>query len=95
MEWVSDAELNRLDEFLRGNTDAGSPSAFLATLDGLSTICKTYPRVVHELRALRGEAQRLRLHVAQESERSRKLDTELRLAHGKLEALERQLRAVA
>jgi hypothetical protein len=93
MEWVSDAELNRLDEFLRGNTDAGSPSAFLDTLDGLSTICKIYPRVVNELRALRAEAQRLRQHVASESERSRKLERELAVARGTIEGLERQVRA--
>jgi len=93
MEWVSDAELNRLDEFLRGNTDAGSPSALLATLDGLSTICKTYPRVVHELRALRGEAQRLRQHVAGASQETSRLETELRLARAQIAALEQQVRA--
>ena len=95
MEWVSGAELDQLDDFLRGNTDAGSPSAFLATLDGLSTICKTYPRVVHELRALRGEAQRLRQHVAGASRETGRLETELRLARAQIEGLERQLRAVA
>jgi septal ring factor EnvC (AmiA/AmiB activator) len=93
MEWVSDVELNRLDEFLRGNTDAGSPSAFLATLDGLSTICKTYPRVVHELRSLRGESQRLRQQVALTSEQTRKLEAELRMARAQIEGLERQVRA--
>jgi len=93
MEWVSDAELNRLDEFLRGNTDAGSPSALLATLDGLSTICKAYPRVVHELRALRGEAQRLRQHVAGASQETSRLETELRLARAQIAALEQQVRA--
>jgi hypothetical protein len=93
MEWVSDAELNRLDEFLRGNTDAGNPSVLLATLDGLSTICKTYPRVVHELRALRGEAQRLRQHVAGASQEHDGLKTELRLARAQIEGLERQVRA--
>jgi hypothetical protein len=56
MEWLSDADLNRLDEFLRGNTDAGRPSALLATLAGLLQIVEIYPRVAHELRALRAEA---------------------------------------
>jgi hypothetical protein len=95
MEWVADAELKQLDDFLRGHTDAGSATAVLAALDGFSTIVKIYPRIVDELRALRGEAARLRQHVAQESERARRLETELRLAHGKIDGLERQLRAVA
>jgi hypothetical protein len=95
MEWVSDAELSRLDDFLRGNAGPGSGSAFLATLDGISTICKTYPRVVHELRALRGQAQRLRQHVAGASQETSRLETELRLARAQIAALEQQLRAVA
>jgi hypothetical protein len=93
MEWVSDAELQQLDEFLRGHTDAGSAIAVLAALDGFSTIVKIYPRLVDELRALRGEAQRLRQHVAGASQETRRLETELRLAHGKIEGLERQVRA--
>jgi hypothetical protein len=93
MEWLSDAELNRLDEFLRGNTDAGSPSALLATLAGLLQIVEIYPRVSHELRALRAEAQRLRLHAAQESENARRLERELAVARGTIEGLERQVRA--
>jgi hypothetical protein len=44
---------------------------------------------------LSAEAQRLRQHVAQASQDTRTLETELRLACTKIEGLERQPRAVA
>ena len=93
MEWVADAELKQLDDFLRGHTAAGSATAVLAALDGFSTIVKVYPRLVDELRSLRAEAQRLRVHVAQESENARRLERELAVARGTIEGLERQVRA--
>jgi hypothetical protein len=42
---------------------------------------------------LRGEAQRLRLNVAQTSENARRLERELAVARGTIEGLERQVRA--
>jgi hypothetical protein len=93
MEWLTDRELGELDDLLRGNTDAGNCSAFLATLDGIVALCRAFPRASSELRSLRGEAQRLRQQVALTSEQTRELETELRLARAQIEGLERQVRA--
>jgi hypothetical protein len=93
MEWLSDRELGELDEFLRGTAGPGNVPAFLDTLDGLVALCRAFPRLSHELRSLRGEAQRLRLTVAQTSENARRLERELAVARGTIEGLERQVRA--
>jgi hypothetical protein len=95
MEWLTDRELDTLDDFMRGNGGAGTGLAFLTTLDGIVALCRAYPRASAELRALRAEAQRLRQHVAHASQETRTLETELRLARAQIEGLERQLRAVA
>jgi hypothetical protein len=93
MEWLTDRELDTLDEFLRGNAGPGTGPAFLTTLDAIGALCRAYPRASAELRVLRAEAQRLRLHVAQESENARRLERELAVARGTIEGLERQVRA--
>jgi len=93
MEWLTDRELDTLDDFLRGNAGPGSGSAFLATIDAIAALCRAYPRASAELRALRAEAQRLRLHAAQASEHARQLERELAVARGTIEGLERQVRA--
>jgi hypothetical protein len=93
MEWLSDRELKTLDDLIRGESGPGSGLAFLATIDAIAALGRAVPRVVDELRALRGEAQRLRQHLAGTLEENRKLETELAVARGTIEGLERQVRA--
>ena len=95
MEWLSDRELDTLDDFTRGPGGIGTGLAFLETLEGIAALCRAYPRASAELRALRGESQRLRQQVALTSEQTRKLEAELRTARAQIDGLERQLRAVA
>jgi hypothetical protein len=95
MEWLSDRELDTLDDFLRGDAGAGSGPAFLATIDGLLALCRAYPRLAHEVRALRGEAQRLRQTVAQTSAEARTLESELKVARATIAGLEGKIRKSA
>ena len=40
MEWLSDRELDTLDDFLRGNAGPGSGLAFLVTMDAIAALCR-------------------------------------------------------
>jgi len=92
LEWLSDRELGELDDLLRG-TGPGNVPAFLDTLDGILALCRAFPRLSHELRALRSEAQRLRQYGAQMADKAQRLERDLTVARSTIDGLERQVRA--
>jgi hypothetical protein len=93
MEWLSDRELDELDDVMRGHAGPATGPALLAGITGLVTICNAYPPLSHELRTLLAEAKRLHQHVAQASADVRRLEGELAVARAKITGLESQLRA--
>jgi hypothetical protein len=74
---------------MRGTGGPESGPAFLDTLDALVTLCRAYPRLSHEVRALRGEAQRLRQSATLATADVRRLEGELAIARAKITGLER------
>jgi hypothetical protein len=89
MEWLSDRELDTLDDVMRGPAGPESGPAFVDTLDALVTLCRAYPRLSHEVRTLRSEAQRLRQGVTLASADVRRLEGELSVARAKITGLEK------
>ena len=53
MEWLTDRELDTLDDFLRGNAGPGSGSAFLATMDAIAALPRLSARERRAPRAAR------------------------------------------